>query len=235
MMEIEDIWAKGNEQISDDEPISSEFIIKSISESSNSISSKLPKIIWMGILTSMIASILFILNLISYTKNLLIFVSIIVLLAATLSIFIFLIRQLSVIKKLDSSKLNLKNVLLNKLKYLKTKFQLALHFIALSVVLATFNINLTMESSDGILEIRKILILSAFYIFIYITTVFFYKLIHSVYIKQLENALFNLEENTLRSFNEELNKHKRIRKIIGIIFIAILLLGIIFLAINSFN
>lgn len=231
MDRIEDVWDKGNEQISKDKSFSTKFITKSISENSMSITSKLPKIMWFGLAASLIAAAMFIYNLFFYQQNLPVFISIIGLLLATTLIFSYLIIQLRIIRKLDTKGKDLKNVLLNKVKYLNTSFQWALHLVALSVVFVTMNINLTMENNDGIFELRKIIILSLFYIFIYFVTVFFYKISFGVYIKQLDNALFNLEEKTLRSFDDELKKHKRIRRIIGFIILTAFLLGMIVLII----
>ena len=233
MDRIEEIWDKGNEQISKDKTVSNDFIIKSISETSISISSKLPKIIWFGIVLSVVATAMLIYNISFYLNNTYILSAIIVLLIIIVFISGYLFIQLGVIKNMDLKSLDLRSLLVNKVKYLNTQFQTALHCVSLTVVFTTFTINLTMENGDGIFEIRKILLLSIFYLFTYIISFYLYKIMYSVYLDQLENALFNLEENTFKSFDNELKKHKRKRKIIGIIIIALLLAGIIVLWVNA--
>ena len=134
---------------------------------------------------------------------------------------------------MDTKEFNLHKLLLYKIKYFNTRFQLVQHTVALSIVFATFGINLTMENNDGVFELDKILILSVFYIFIYFITIFLYKFTFNVYLKQLRNALSNLEENTLKSLDKELRKHKRIRKLIGFIIVIIFLTGMFFLLIKT--
>ena len=229
MDRIEDIWDKGNVQISGDKTLTTEYIVKSISESSISITSKLPKVIWFGMVSSLIGAIMLVYNFFFYLNNNSILLLISGLFAITICVFIYLYKQFKTIKKIDTKSLDLKGLLIYKLKYLNTQFQVALHCIAFSVVIVTFTINLTMENSNGIFELRKIIILSVFYLFVYFINIFLYKTIHNVYIKQLKNALFNLEENTLKSISEELKKHKRIRLIIGIAATILILAGIIVL------
>ena len=229
MNSIEDIWDRGNEQISNDDTVSGDYIVKSISESSKSISSKLLKIIWFGIVSSLLGAAMLGYNLFFYLNNNAILSLIIGLFVVSFSIIWYLIVQYKIIKRIDVRCPDLKELLVYKLKYLNTKFQIALHCIAFSIVVATFTINLTIENSDGIFEFRKILILSLFYIFVYVSNLFIYKTIHKVYIKQLENALFNLEKKSLKSFSKELKKQKRMNRIIGIIALIILLIGVVFL------
>lgn len=233
MDNIEKIWEKGNEKTSVDNTYDKAFIRKSISETSISITSKLPKIVWIGIIGSLISVIIFFYNIFFYTNNLPIQATIIFLLVVALSIFSFLLTQLRIINKMDTTEFDLHRLLLNKIKYFNTRFKLTQHAVALSIVFVTFGINLTMENNDGIFETRKILILSAFYIFTYFVTIFLYKFTHDVYLKQLRNALFNLEENTLKSLDKELKKHNWIRKLIGFVILIVFLIGMIFLLINT--
>lgn len=226
---LEEIWEKGNDQVSNDETFDSEFIKKSISETSISITSKLPKIIRFGLVVSCLAAAMFVYNIFFYLGNISILISIITLLLLTSYLFTYLLSQLKIIRKLDSLDLNLQSLLMTKIKYLNTRFQIALHCVSLSIVLATFTINLTIENSDGVFEFRKIMILSIFYFFAYVISLLLYKTMYGVYIKQLSNALVNLTENKLKSFEKELKRHKRIRKIIGVIVILVFLLGILFL------
>lgn len=227
MHDIEKIWESGNEGSSREETFNAEFIKKSISESSIGISSKLLKTIWMGVVIVSLAGIAFTYNLFFYYQNAAMLITIIALIALSTAVFIFLTRQAGIVKKSDTENIDLKSLLVFKIKFLETKYYMVLHCLALSVVLATFAINLTMENADGIFEFRKILILSAFYVFAYLIVFYLSKITHSVYIKQMKNALYSLEENQLHNINEELKKHRIIRKIILGIIIAALITGLI--------
>ncbi len=229
MDSIEEIWEKGNEKISEDNAYNEAFISESISKTSISITSKLPKIVWFGIVASLASALSLIYNIFFYSNNTPILVAVMFLIVVALSIFVFLIIQLRVIEKMDTLEFDLHKLLLYKIKYFNTRLKLVQHSGSLSIVLATFCINLTMENNDGIFEINKILILSIFYAFSYFIMIFLFKFTHDVYLKQLRNALFNLEENTLISLDNELKKHKRIGKLIGFVFLIIFVMGIIFL------
>ncbi len=233
MDNIEEIWEKGNEKNSSDKTFDEVFIRNSISKTSISITSKLPKLIWFGIVASLSSSLLFIYNIFFYINNLPILITIAFLLIFSLSVFVFMLAQLRVIKNMDTQEYDLHKLLQIKIKYFNTRLKLARHSVALSIVFTTFGLNLTMENNDGIFELNKILILSAFYISTYFIMIFIQKFTHDVYLKQLRNALYNLKENTLISLDDELSKHKRIGKFIGIIIAIIFLIGIVFLLINT--
>jgi hypothetical protein len=235
MENIEEIWNKGNEQISKDDTLDKDFIIKSISETSISITSKLTKIIWFGLGISILTLAMFIYSLFFFFNNTTIFLLIDTLLIFTIFIALFLWMQIKIVKKMDLMNSDLKNLLIHKIKYFNTGFQIVLHSVSLLIVFATFTLNLTMENNDGIFELRKIVILSVFYFFVYIVTLFLYKTIYSVYLKQLNNALVNLSENTLKSFDKELNKHKLLKKVIGIVLLVVVIVGIVCLLIYTRN
>ncbi|MBT3210131.1 MAG: hypothetical protein HN704_07370 [Bacteroidetes bacterium] len=233
MDSIEKIWEKGNKKISEDNTYDDVFIRESISKTSISITSKLPTIVWFGIAASLISALVLIYNIFFYLNNTPILAAVIFHIVVALSIFIFLIIQLRVINKMDTRGFDLHKLLLYKIKYFNTKLKLIQHSVALSIVLATFGLNLTMENNDGIFELNKILMLSVFYIFSYLVIIFINKFTHNVYLKQLRNALFNLEENTLISLDKELKKHNRIGKLIGFVIAIIFLIGLIFLLVNT--
>ena len=69
MDNIEEIWNKGNEEISKDKTFSADFIKKSISDNSISISSKLLKTIRMGIVIASISVTMFVYNMFFYLEN----------------------------------------------------------------------------------------------------------------------------------------------------------------------
>jgi len=233
MDNIEEIWNKGNEEISKDKTFSADFIKKSISDNSISISSKLLKTIRMGIVIASISVTMFVYNMFFYLENPSISITIIGGVILSILIIIYLITQAGIVKKTDARSIDLHSLLAYKIKYFRTRFQIVLHCLSLSIVLVTFTLNLTMENTDGILEIRKVLILSVYYVFAYLVTLFLSKIIHSVYLKQLKNALFNLEENTFNSIEEEMLKYKKIRRIILIMVSIALIMGVIFLLVKS--
>jgi len=233
MNNIEDIWAKGNEQDSKNDKFNEAFVRKSISETSIGITSKLSKVVWFGIIASILSILGFIYNSSFYLGNTPILILIIVLFVASLVLLAFLLTQSRVITKMDAKELDLRNMLIYKIKYFNARLPLIQHSIALSIVFVTFAINLTMESSDGVFELRKILILCVFYLFSYFVVIFLFKLSYRVYLTQLNDALMNLEENTFKSFDEELKKHKRIMKVIGLIILGVFLIGIVFLLVKT--
>jgi len=233
MKEIEKIWDIGNKEISDDKSYSIDFIRKSISERSISISATLLKSIRMGIVFCSISVIGFIYNLFFYLNNIHITLTIITLILLSSLIIVFLVSQTGHVRKTDRKITDLKSLLVTRIKYFNKQFPLVLHCISFSVVLVTFVLNLTMENNDGVFEIRKILILSTFYLFSYFMIFFLMKITHNSYLRQLRSALLNLEEGSLEDMDEELKRYKRIRKwIIGVLLI-VLLSGIIALVIKT--
>jgi len=226
MDRIEEIWNKGNEQIAYDDSFGSKEILRSTRESSIGITSKLLKPVWLGIAMAFTAFSVLCYNLFFYLGNPSMVMLIICTLILSAFVFTYLLLQIRAIKRMERSGADLREVLVNKIKYLGSKYNIALHCISLSIVLVTFTINLTIENSDGIFELRKILILSAFYLFVYIVMFGLSKITYNVYDKQLKNALRNLEENTLRTLDEEMKKHKRNGRIILIIVAVFLLSGI---------
>lgn len=133
---------------------------------------------------------------------------------------------------MDTKEYDLNKLLQYKIKYFNTRLNIARHSVALSIVLLTFGLNLTMENSDGIFELNKILMLSIFYVFAYLVMVYLQKFTHNIYLKQLRNALNNLKENSLISLDNELKKHRRIVKLIGTIIGVIFITGILLLLLN---
>jgi len=232
---IEEIWNQGSHQLSHDKSIDAAYIEKTITERSNSITAQLPKIIWFGIVMCGLAALVFIYNVFFFLNNPAVLVAILILLLATMGIIIFLLQQVSSIQKMGAFTMDLHALLVLKIKYFTTRFQVALHCVALSLVLATFSLNLTMENEDGIIELRKVLILGAFYLVVYFISVYIYQLTHRVYLKQLKNALANLEENSLTSLDQEMKRHLKIRNILLLIALIVFIGGLVALYIVSVN
>jgi hypothetical protein len=233
MNSIEEIWEKGNQEISLDKSLDEAFIRDSISKTSISITSKLPKSIWFGVAASLVSSLELIYNISFYSNNSSILATICLLLVLSILMTVFMLVQLRVIKNMDNKEYNLHKLLQYKIKYFNTRLKITRYTVALSIVFVTFGINLTMENSDGIFELNKILMLSIFYVFAYLIMVYLQKFTHDIYLKQLRNALYNLKENTLISLDNELKKHRRIVKLIGIIIGIIFIAGIFLLLLNT--
>jgi len=232
MNEIEEIWDRGKEQTGQDSSMESSAILRSISEGSKGIAAGLLKPLRFGIVIAVLAFIMFIYNCFFYSANLPVMIAILLLLVVSAAIIVFLLSQIKVVRGMHQMDMDLRALLIFKIKYLNTRYNWAVHCISLSVVLATFTINLSMENNDGIIELHKILILSAFYFFAYLLGFRLLKLSLSVIDKQLKNALYNLEEQSLRSLDGELKKHRRISRIILSILIIFSLLGILVLILH---
>lgn len=226
MDNIEEIWNKGNEHPGQDEFLSADAILKTITRSSIGISSKMLKSIYLGIVLAFGAFGMLLYNILPYGGNPSVFILIAAGLMITAAVIAYLFLQIGLIRRMDRNEMNLRDVLVKKIKYLNTRFIFALHCISLSIVLATFTINLTMERSDGVFEVRKILLLSVFYLFAYAVSFTLSKIVHSAYDKQLRNALMNLEEHSYRSLDEGMKRHKRNRRIVLIVVSILLLSGI---------
>ena len=226
MDRIEEIWTRGNDPIGQDASFSNEDILESITGHSIGITSKMVKPVWLGIILAFMAFSMLIYNLFCYKANPAVLVLIILSTAVTAAAFTFLLLQIGHIKKTDSYGASLHEVLVNKIRYLNTGFNTALHCISMLIVIATFTVNLTIESSDGIFELRKLLILSAFYLFAYIMSYSLSRFSLKGYDQQLKYALRNLEESSYRSLDEDMKRHKRNGRIILIVVAIFFLAGI---------
>jgi len=229
MDRIEDIWDKGNEQIAQDGTFSSEEIRKSISESSAGITSILRAPLYFGVMLTLIGIGMFTYNLFFYHGNLSLSSTIVVCIIVLLFICSYQIRQIGVLNRMDGMNISLRELLIYKIKYLNGRLNLAYHLLSLSVVLVTFSINVTIERADGIFELNKILILSGFYLFVYVVMYSLFRLSMKVYDRQLRNALNNLEEQSFRSLDKEMRKSRRLNRIILVVVTLSLLSGLFFL------
>lgn len=226
MREINEIWEGSSKQIEQDSSFSSEAILKSISVGSSSITAGLLKPLRFGFVLATMAAIMFVYNAFLYGRNLPLMITILILIAISLGIILFLWFQIRLVRGMDQLDLNLHELLIHKIRYLSKSYNWAMHSVSFSIVLATFAINLTIENSDGIFELRKILILSAFYLFAYLFTYGLLTLSLRMVGKQLKNALFNLEEQTLRGLDGELRRHRQVNRIIALGLAVLALSGI---------
>jgi len=230
---IKNIWQKANKKISTDKSLNTEFIKKSISANSIGITSALIKSIKGGVVLLTIDIVLFIYNIYFYAGNILVLSIILLSLLLSSALLVNLIFQVRKLKNIDLQNSSLREILVSKIRYYNTSFYWVLQSMALATAFLPFAVNLTQESADGEFNISKIFLLIGFYILIYLFSISLYRITHSIYLKQLINALNNLEKNVLDEMEKELAKSKRIRKIIGISLILLTLAGIIMFIIET--
>lgn len=227
MDNIEAIWDKGNDPILNDETLNTDFIKKSISASSTRITSKLLKAISLGVVFTSLSVFVFVYNIFFYLNNTAILVAIAGFILLSVISIIYLFTQAANIKKQDNSIDNLHNLLMSRIKFFNTQFQHVLHCLAASVVLLTITLNLTMENADGVFELRKVLLLSVYYIVVYFGLIYVFKKTNKIYIKRLRNALFNLEENSFNTIDAEEKKHKKVKRWFLAVVVILLCAGLV--------
>lgn len=224
---IKNTWQKANKKISADKSLNVEFIKKSITANSISITSALLKSIKGGVVLLAIDIVLFIYNIYFYAGNIPVLSAILLSLLLSSALLVNLIVQAKKLNNIDLQDSSLREILVSKIRYYKTSFYWILQSMALATAFLPFSVNLTQESADGEFNISKIFLLIGFYILVYLFSISLFRITHSIYLKQLMNALNNLEKNILDEMEKELAKSKRIRKIIGISLLIITLVGII--------
>lgn len=135
----------------------------------------------------------------------------------------FLFFQIKKLRRIELGDMNLKDTLIYKINFFNKSFNWILHINALSVAFIPFVVNLTQESNDGKFDYKYPYILFCFYILSYCIMLFFSKISNNIYLKQLINALKNLEQTTLDGIKKELKKNK----ILGISILILTLILII--------
>lgn len=227
MDEIENIWKKAHQNQSDTEFMNRQFVENAFKKKSISTSNKMKQTIYLAIVLTGLSFVMFSYNLFYYVSNFAMLACITVLAIQCLVMIYLLYKNMKELIAISQNTNDLHQLLIYKIKYYNKNFQTVIHFVALSVIFLTFTINLTIENSDAIFELRKILLLCVFYIFAYLMMFVLINFSYKVYIKQLENALYNLQENTFNSIDKELKKHKNIKRAIVIIAIIVVTFGII--------
>jgi len=224
---IKNTWNRANNQIESDDSLNAEVIKKAILSHSKSVTSILLKSIKTGFVIIAIDIILFIYNSYFYSGNLKLFVIIICCLILSTSILINFILQATKLKQIDLLNFSLRKVLVEKIRFFNKSFYWVIQSMALATTLLPFAINLTQENANGEFNISKIFLLISFYILVYLFSLTLYKITHSIYLKQLHNALDNLDTNVLDEMEEELKRSMKIRIIIAISMTILTVVGII--------
>ena len=232
---IKNTWNKAGRKISADKSLNMEVINTAINADSISITSTLLKSIKTGSVILATDIILFGYNSYFYSEN-----------TAVLSIIIlcfllsgFMLANLNLqakkLKQIDIEDLSLKEVLVKKINFFNKQFFWVLQSMAAATAFLPFAVNLTQESADGEFNFSRIFLLISFYIFVYFFSIILYRLTHSVYLKQLQNALSNLEKGGLDKMEAVLEKDKRLRKILFFCLLFISLAGILMFFIQYFK
>jgi len=225
---LKNTWNKSKQKIAADKSLNPDFIKKAISNKSISITAALLKSIIAGIVFLSLDIIVFIYNIYFYAENMPVLISIIAILIISFLLVINMIVQYKKLKQIDSQILNLRDILFEKIGYFNKSFSRVIQSMALATAFLPFSVNLTMENSNGEFNISKIYLLLGFYILIYIVSLTLYRLTHSIYLKQLKNALKNLEENIFNEIEAEIRKSRKFSRIIGLCLLVITIVGIIF-------
>jgi len=180
-----------------------------------------------GIVFLSLDIIVFIYNIYFYAENMPVLISIITITIISFLLLINMIVQYKKLKQIDSQILNLREILFEKIRYFNKSFSGVIQSMALATAFLPFSVNLTMENVNGEFNISEIYLLIGFYILIYIVSLTLYRLTHSIYLKQLVNALKNFEENIFDEMEEEMQRSKRMNKIITVFLVAITVVGIL--------
>jgi len=223
---IKDTWQKADQQMSKDQSLTPEVIQNSISKESISITSKLLSIITIGIVFLFGDSLGFIYNAYCYRNNTLMFIIIISSILISFGSIRFLFFQIKKLKAVESGDMNLKDTLTSKINFYNKSFNWVLHINSLSVAFIPFVVNLSQESIDGQFDYKYPYILFCFYILTYCIMLFFSKISNSIYLKQLKNALKNLEQRTLDGIETELRKNRIIGITILVLTLILLISGV---------
>ena len=222
--DIKNIWKKAN----NDKPenINPEFIKNAMNMRSIGITARLLKSLNAGLVFMVFNILVLLYNQYFYFGNHKITFSIVLSLVFSIFSVYFTFKQKKRLISLDNQDDSLKNILIEKIIFFKTRSYWVLHLMAVSMAIFTYCVNLTMESRDGIFNISKIGFLVSFYVLIYVISFIIYYLNTKVYLKLLNNALDNLEAKILDSMEQEIRKNLIMKLVIIVLLILTTLSGI---------
>ena len=229
---IKNTWKNASEHIESGSPLTAEVIQKAIVANSTSVTSKLLKSIKTALVIIAIDIILFLYNSYFYMGNLKIISIIAACLILSTTMFLYLILQAKRLQQIDRKDSSLREILVEKIEFFNKSFYWVIQSFSVATALLPFAINLTQESADGAFNISKIFLLIAFYISVYLLSLTLYKITHSIYLKQLQNALANLDANVFDEMEKELKRNRKIRIFIAIFLSGLTIAGIIIFLIN---
>jgi len=225
--DIKALWKNADEQILANESLDADAVERAIANQSIGISSKLLKNIRSGIITLSVCVALFGYNAHGYAGNDLIFTLSICCLMLSSILLVFLLYQYKKLNKIDQAGLSLRDILVSKIDYFKRSLYLVHHTIAICIVLLILAINLMADNNDGNYYVGNIWLSIGLEVIAYVCMVMILKLSHSLYLKQYENALSDLEKTKLTEMDAEIRKHRWIRRILFIIALLFVAAGLL--------
>ncbi len=230
---IKNTWEKASREISDDKTVDSAYIKKVITADSNSISASMLKNIIAGIFLLALDIVLFAYNAFFYTSNIPVFSVIFLSLLLLIVLLVYLIIQTRKLTAIELQNKSLFETLVCKIEFYKTSYSISLRATAFATAIIAFGTNLTQQNANGEFNISNIPLLITFYVLFYIFFNSLYQLSSSIYLKQLTNALSNLEQNILDEMEHEMAKNRKTRIFIGFTTSVLLLAGIVMYFIAS--
>jgi hypothetical protein len=229
MTEFDDIkalWENADQQISANESLDADAVERAIANRSISITSKLLGSIRSWIIILSVCAALFGYNAYGYAGNALIFKLCISCLILSSILLLFSFYQYKKLNKIDQADLSLRDILVSKVDYFKRSLYLVQHTMAMGIVLMILAVNLMADNNDGNYYINNIWVYIGLEVIAYVCMIVILKLSHSLYLKQYENALSDLDKTTLTEMDAEIRKHRWIRRIIFIIALLVVAVGL---------
>jgi len=148
-------------------------------------------------------------------------------------LLVYLIIQTRKLTDIELRNMSLFETLVCKIEFYKTSYAMSLRATAFATALIAFGANLTQQNANGEFNISNIPLLIAFYVLFYIFFISVYQLSSSIYLKQLTNALSNLEQNILDEIEHEMAKNRKTRIFIGLSMFILILVGIVMYFVTS--
>ncbi len=230
---IKNTWKKASREISDDKTVDSTYIKKAITTDSKSISASMLINIRAGMFLLALDIVLFAYNAFFYTANIPVFTAIFLSLLLLIVLLVYLIIQTRKLTAIELRNMSLFETLVCKIEFFKTSYTMSLRATAFATAFIAFAANLTQQNANGEFNISNIPLLITIYVLFYVFFNSLYKLSSSIYLKQLTNALSNLEQNILDEMEHEMAKNRKTRIFIGLSMSVMLLAGIVMYFIAS--
>jgi hypothetical protein len=224
--DIKKLWKQADEQISAHESLDADAVNRAIAKKSLGITSKMLKSIRSGIFSLSMTVLLFGYNVYGYAGNDLVVTLCISCLVLSCILLTFLIFQHKRFGRIDQAGLSLRDILMSKIEYFKRSLYLVHQAIAMAIVLLIFGLNLMADNDGGTYYVGNMWVYIGFNITAYVCMIIILRLSHSLYLKQYENALSDLEKTKLTEMNAEIRKHRWIRRILLIIALLVVATGL---------
>lgn len=193
------------------------------------ITSKLLQSLNLGVLASLISSIIAGVNIYGYSNNPIILPYSIVSLVLSLFFMGFIIGRYRSYKILDESNFSLLDLLTSKVLFFKKSMAIINHFASASLVLMVTALNLWADNENGEVTINSPFLYFGVLGFAYLLTVSMLSLTHKSYLNQLITALDNLDTKSLIELDIISKKSKRLRIVFVVLIIVSVLGGVLLL------